>query len=63
MHHLIATLATLGIRLRDRLDTDEREAGYSTVELVVIVGVLIALAVGVLAIIQAFVNSKAALIH
>lgn len=63
MHHLIATLTTLGIRLRDRHERQDTEAGYTTVEMVVLVAFVLMLAAGAMAIIRMLVDGQLALIR
>lgn len=61
MHHLAATLHTLGLTLTDRahtVRTQNRELGASTIEVVFWAVGLLALAGVVYAAIQAYINGK-----
>ena len=62
MAQFLATLRTLGLRLRDRIDTaaEGREAGLTTVEIVLWVGFLVVLAGLAYAFLSGYVSSKLA---
>lgn len=61
MHHLIATLSTLGFAVRERAEAalgEDRDRGATTIEIVFWSAALLALAGLVYAAIQAYVTSK-----
>jgi RsiW-degrading membrane proteinase PrsW (M82 family) len=61
MHHLIATLSTLGFAVRERARAalgEDRDSGASTIEIVFWSAGLLVLAGLVYAAIQAYVTSK-----
>lgn len=62
MAHLLATLHTFGLRLRDRIDaaSENREAGLTTVEIVLWVGFLVLLAGVVYAFLSGYISGKLA---
>lgn len=62
MAQLLATMHTLGLRLRDRIDaaSKDREAGLTTVEIVLWVGFLVLLAGVVYAFLSGYISDKLA---
>ena len=60
MAQLLATMHTLGLRLRDRIDaaSKDREAGLTTVEIVLWVGFLVLLAGVVYAFLSGYISGK-----
>ena len=60
MAQLLATMHTLGLRLRDRIDaaSKDRESGLTTVEIVLWVGFLVLLAGVVYAFLSGYISGK-----
>ena len=60
MAQLLATMHTLGLRLRDRIDaaSKDREAGLTTVEIVMWVGFLVLLAGVVYVFLSGYISGK-----
>ena len=62
LHKMIATAHLLGLNMKDtarkRLETDDPERGSYTVELVVVLGAIVLIAVAVLAIVRTGVMDR-----